>query len=114
MPETNPTSIDFHYAKSNCFKVLHCDGVWGGVTPRGYISMSCYSERYPIPKRLNCEVGPDGNLKETSRDSKSGIIRQVGVEILMDAKLAESVVAWLNEMVAQAKARASQQAEMSE
>ena len=96
MADEFPDRIDFHYVKSNDFRVVHCDGVWGGTTPRGYLTMSVYSERSPIPQKLTHEVTQEGWVgTEIERDSKGGIIREVGVEIIMDLEIARSVLTWL-------------------
>lgn len=90
--------IEFHYIKSNSFRAVHCDGVWGGTTPRGYITMNFYSERAPIPNRLKHAVEPDGRVgKEIAegRITREGIIREVEVEVIMDLEMAKSVVDWL-------------------
>ena len=90
--------IEFHYIKSNSFRTVHCDGVWGGTTPRGYITMSFYSERAPIPNRLIHSVAADGRVgKEISekRISREGIIREVEVEVIMDLAMAKSTAEWL-------------------
>ena len=114
MPKDTPKSIEFHYVKSNSFRTFHCDGVWGGITPRGYISMSCYSERFPIPRSLTLEFSPEGEVgAETARDTKQGLVREVGVELMMDVPLAEVVIAWLQEKVQDAKARAEASPENS-
>ena len=31
------SKVEFHYIKSNHFRVIHADGVYGGATPRGFI-----------------------------------------------------------------------------
>ena len=90
--------IEFHYLKSNGFRTVHCDGVWGGTTPRGYITMSFYSERAPIPNRLIHSVDSNGRVgKEIAekRISREGIIREVEVEVIMDLAMARSTVEWL-------------------
>ena len=98
--ENPPESIDFHYIKSNGFRVVHADGVWGGATGRGYITMSFFSERHPIPRRLAYEIRPDGTLgQETDRDSKKGAVREVEVEVMVDLEMAKSLVSWINDKV---------------
>ena len=100
MEDQSPDSIHFHYVKSNSFKVVHCDGVWGGTTPRGYITMSVYSERAPIPQRLTLEVTSTGRIgEEVHRNSKEGIVREVDVEIIMDLDMARSMAEWLRDHV---------------
>ena len=93
-------SVDIHYLKANDFRVVHADGVWGGVAPRGYITMSVFSERSPIPRKMVFDVTPDGQLgPETSRDSKEGIVREVEVEVVMDVPLAKSLIEWLKDKI---------------
>ena len=98
--EDPPESIDFHYIKSNGFRVVHADGAWGGLTPRGYIAMNFFSERFPIPRRLAHEIRPDGTLaQETDRDSKKGVVREVEVEVMVDLAMAKSLILWLNDKI---------------
>ena len=98
--EDPPENIDFHYIKSNDFRVVHADGVWGGATPRGYITMSFYSERHPIPRRLTHKISPNRTLgKETDRDCKEGIIREIEVAVMMDLSMAKAFIPWLNEKI---------------
>ena len=97
-----PTSVDCHYLKSNSFRVVHADGVWGGTTPRGYIAMSFFSERAPIPRKLTYAVNPDGVVdqkRETGRDSRAGIIREVEVEVMVDLAMAKSLSTWLQQHI---------------
>ena len=95
-PEDTPTSIDFHYIKSHSFRVVHGDGVWGGATPRGYIAMSFFSERSPIPQTLTHDITPQGNLgEETNRQVKSGVVREVEVEVIVDLATAKGMLGWL-------------------
>ena len=98
--ESPPESIEFHYIKSNSFRVVHADGVWGGLTPRGYISMSFFSERNPIPRRITYDVTPEDMLgQETGRDSRSGFIREVEVEVMVDLDMAKSLIRWLEDKI---------------
>lgn len=92
--------VEFHYIKSNHFRVVHCDGVWGGGTPRGYISMSVFSERRPIPQKLIHEVTPQGNLgAQIGEVTKDGIVRDVEVELLLDLPMARNIVDWLQQHI---------------
>ena len=92
--------IEFDYIKSTSFRVVYADGVWGGLTPRGLIAMSFFSERHPIPKKLVHEITDEGTLgKESSRESRAGIIREVDVEVLMDLAMAKSFRSWLDEKI---------------
>lgn len=98
--ERGPTQVEFHYVKSGLFRVVHVDGAWGGATPRGHITMSVFSERGPIPQRLVHKINEDGTLGEqVSSVSKTGIIREVEVELVMDLEAARSIGDWLTKNI---------------
>ena len=90
--------INFHYIKANQFRVIHADGVHGGLHPRGNIQMSFFSERVPIPKKVSHEIADDGRLgKEivAERESRDGIVREVEVGVVMGVEEARALVKWL-------------------
>ena len=96
---TRAGKVDFHYIKSSDFRTVFCDAVWGGVTPHGYITMSVCSERFPIPRKVTHLVQEDGELGEedvSKREAKTGVVREVGVAVVMDLSMARSLVDWLN------------------
>ena len=95
MDEQPSKSIDFHFIKSNYFRVVHCDGVWGGSTPLGYLVMNVYSERHPIPQKVTKEITSEGGLGEDVREGKQGLVREVEVELVLDLSMAKSLIAWL-------------------
>lgn len=96
MAEELPQKFEFHFIKSNSFRVVHSDGVWGGTTPRGYITMSFYSERAPLPDKVTHEVMPEGLIgQEISRDNREGITREIEIEVVMDLDTAKSLIPWL-------------------
>ena len=103
---TPPSSVELHYIKSSNFRVVHCDGVWGGLTPRGNIAMNCFSERSAIPTKVEHKLTPDGSLgEEILRESKGGVVREIEIEVLLDMNMAKSVLAWLTDRVAEAEER---------
>ena len=94
--------INFHYIKANQFRVIHADGVHGGLHPRGNIQMSFFSERVPIPKRVSHEIDEDGKLgKEivSERETRDGIVREVEVGVVMGVSEARSLVKWLQQKI---------------
>ena len=98
--EPDKPKIDFHYEKSNLFRVVHVDGALGGPTPQGKILVSVYSERLPLPKVITQELKPDGSLGgETDRVSRGGIFREVEVALMMDRNVAESIREWLGDKI---------------
>jgi len=92
--------IEFHYIKSNHFRVLHVTGAFGGITPQLDIHMNVFGDRPPIPKIITHEITLDSTLgKETGRTSISGIVREVEADIVMDLNVAKSLITWLTDKV---------------
>jgi len=107
MPAPSEEAVErvrFDYIKGNLFRVIHADGVVGGVTPRLNIHMDVWSERLPIPKQVVHEVKPDGTLGEElkhERTTRDAIVREVEVGVVLDLALAKSIIQWLKEKVDQ-------------
>lgn len=97
-----PDEIAFHYIKSNQFRVIHCSGVFGGLTGRNEVSVNLWSERPPIPRRIVHEITPEGSLgaeKKSEREVREGIIREVEVSAILRIEDAESMGKWLLQKV---------------
>jgi hypothetical protein len=110
---STPSTIKFHYVKSNYFRVIHGDGLFGGFTPSGDIFFSVYSERAPLPD-VTVQAIEHGNLgKEiiAQRVSSDGIVRELEVGVSMNAKVARSLIVWLEERVKIAEQFQEQQAQ---
>jgi hypothetical protein len=100
-------TIKFHYLKSNFFRVIHADGAWGGVTPRGTIHMDFYSERSPIPQEMvfrlagnpgDAERALGEEIKE-KRVSKADYIRELEVGVTLDLPAAKALMGWLEQRI---------------
>lgn len=101
-PPALPKVLRFHYIKSAAFRVIHVDGAHGGLTGRGYISASLYSERRPIPQIVEAKVNPDGTLEEeTIVEGKDHIVRDVEVNLMFDVDSAKSFRDWLDKRLQQ-------------
>lgn len=95
--DDEPRSVTFHYIKSNFFRVIHADGAWGGITPRGNLQVSFWNERAPIPKQLTQEIDAGNRLgEEIGRKSRQGIVREVEAEIVMSLECAEVFLEWFD------------------
>jgi hypothetical protein len=101
MPDTDiPSSVKFHFIKSNFFRVVHADGAIGGLTPSRQIFISVYNERAAIPKVIEMNISPDGHLgKEISRESKEGLVREMEMGIILNGHAAELLAETLLESV---------------
>ena len=94
--------LRFHFIKSNSFRVVHADGAYGGITPHGYIHMALFNERIPIPQETEHIIGPDGTLGdevEESRIARTGVIREVEVDVIMNLNTATALYDWLEKKI---------------
>ena len=100
-PKSRPERVKFEFIRSPLFRVVHSNGVWGGLTPRGELSMAFFSERKSPPKSVTHEITPEGGLgPEVSRDvSRLGqspnVQREWEVEVLMSLDEAENLHRWI-------------------
>jgi hypothetical protein len=97
-----PKSIRLHYIKSVLFRVIHTDGVIGGLTPSLDIHMDCWSQRAAIPRETVHEVQEDGTLgKEirAQRVAREGLIREVEAGLVFNAEVAKELIKWLQDKV---------------
>lgn len=95
-----PDSVTFHYIKSPQFREIFAEGMFGGVTPRGYISVALYKERFPIPISITNAFDEQGILNdEVKRNGKEGVVRLVEANVYFDRAAAASLVEWLQEKI---------------
>ena len=67
-----PGELRFDYIKGNHFRVVHADGVFGGVTHHGKVWATVWSERGAIPTQTVFTVTSRGFSKKTSNVAQSG------------------------------------------
>jgi hypothetical protein len=95
MAEANSTNIEVFYEKSNFFRVIHADGIFGGPTPTGGLHVAFYSQRTPLPKKSNLVISSNGTAVETVTETKVGAFREIEVDVVMDLNVAMSYHLWL-------------------
>src|SRR5687768_6584573 len=90
--------VTIHNKISTSYKSYHVDGAYGGITPKGLISLQFFSERFPIPKSSDFSVsnGRIGERIVDSTDSKVGIIREYESGIFMDINVAKEMIVLLS------------------
>jgi hypothetical protein len=96
--------IRFDYIKSSFFRVVHAEGMLGGIGPRGFIQMAIFNERWPIPKQATHELSADGKLGNeimSERISRDAVVREVEVEVLMDLNTAKQMLIWLQDRISE-------------
>lgn len=104
--ESQQRKVHFYYEKAHQFRVIHADGVHGGLTPRMNIHMAVFSERNPIPQRETYLLRPDDIIQGEEKDlrvQKEGFFREVEADIVFSIDTARNVAKWLSEKVAEAE-----------
>jgi hypothetical protein len=95
--------LAFEFIKGNYFRVIHVDGAWGGMAPSGRnIHMALFNERRPIPTEVVHPISAAGALGPeigAKRRSRTGMVREVEVELVMALETAISIHTWLGEKI---------------
>jgi hypothetical protein len=96
-----PNQIKFDFLKSNYFRSIHADGVWGGVNGHLEIAMAFFSERPAIPQQITVPIenGKFGNELEDKRVGRDAVIRDVEISVTMNVEVARSFRQWLDERI---------------
>jgi len=101
MPESVlPSSVKFHYIKGHNFRVIHTDGVIGGITPQRQIFLSLFSERAALPTMIEFQVSSEGALgAEVKREGKEGLVREMDIGIILNADTAQQLSDFLQKQL---------------
>ena len=96
-----PGELRFDYIKGNHFRVVHADGVFGGVTHHSKVWATVWSERGAIPTHAVFTVTSEGVLEEDlqRRTVRNATIREAEVCLVMDLGLARSLRQWLDDKI---------------
>ncbi len=106
-PQTESVDVtklpEVRYMKSNSFRVIHCDGAVGALTPRRFLGVSLYSERVGLPDRSLLEADEDGNVIETLIVGNREIVREIEATVMLRVEAAESLANWLLARIKEAR-----------
>jgi len=97
MAQVQPANIEVYYEKSNFFRVIHADGIFGGPTPSGNMHVAFFSQRSPLPKKSSLNIGSDGSSTETVTDTKTGVFREIEVDVMMDLNTSLAFHIWFSQ-----------------
>src|SRR5688572_26580087 len=88
-------TVQFDYIKGSLFRVIHVDGVHGGLRPDGQtIHMALFNERNAIPQREEFNV-TNGRLGEPlKREGRESVVRELEVDAIMDLGAARALRDW--------------------
>ena len=88
-------TITFDYVKSHACRVVHADGVHGGLGPRNNFYLSFFNERWPIPQSTIHKL-IDGKVSdEFERITRQAVVREVEVSVEMSVQTAQALHKWL-------------------
>ncbi len=95
------------FAEAEDYRIVHADGIWGGVTPQLDVYMQFYTEFKEPPESVTYSI--DGQrLKEDSRTGREALVRQLQVGIMINVRTARALQAWLGDKIREAD-RATQE-----
>lgn len=97
-----PKTFTFHSVKGPCFRSIQADGAWGTVNPHGNIHLIFFNERSPVPQEASYDVNPDGTLGNeilSKRIGKTGIMREMEVDVILNLGAAMRVHKWLGDAI---------------
>jgi len=97
--------LQFHYIKSQHFRVVHVDGGVGGLTPRGQnFHIALYNERFAIPRLGARPVDAEGRVTgdEEFIEGREGVVRELEVDLIFNRITALELHQWLTRWLVQA------------
>lgn len=104
--EAGTPLLTFHQIKSNHFRVIHGDGVFGGLTPNNTLAFTIFSERLPLPQQIVHPLAPVegqdgvaklGPEKPDLRVTREGVVRELEVCVMMDQRAVKALHEWLGQ-----------------
>lgn len=97
-------SLTFKYVLPDNLRDFYINGAYGGLTPRGEISMHLYCERNPMPINMTHTINKNGSLsKTTTSEYGADVIRLVQSSVIMDVGTAIAIRDWLDDKISEAK-----------
>jgi len=95
--------IKFKYIFSKDYNPKYANGAYGGITPKGEITVNFYFERQGLPNTQTHKISDEGKLSndiETEpKDLLKSMIRFVDTGVILNLASAKDLIAWLTEKV---------------
>ncbi len=104
--------VQFVFTKPPDYATVFATGVWGGITPQGFVCADFFVETSLTPDTVAHALNADGTLgaetrREPGADGVPRIERRLQVEVLMSPEAARSVAEWLLKRAGEAEAGVS-------
>lgn len=91
--------VDVRYKKSSQFRVVYAEGCFGGVSARGVVRSSFYSERAALPTSSVLQIKDGFPVAEHVKEGGVGLVREVEIEVVMDLNAAVAYYNWLGDKI---------------
>lgn len=97
--ESADQTISIDYIKSRHFRVIHADGVWGGLSPHLDLQIAFWNARAAIPQHQLLRLDKDGKHHEEERIVRADQVREVETLVVMDLGVAKAFQKWLADKI---------------
>ena len=92
--------ILFKYQKTPGYRNFHVDGIYGGITGKGFLHMDFFVEKHPIPDEETYSVDQKG-FKILDKKSSQSVIREIEGGLVMDYNMMKAMRTWLDDKIQQ-------------
>lgn len=101
--------LGIYYQRSRHYRTVHADGAQFGITPRGTVQFTLFSDQKPMPEYVLHRITPEGNLGTSIEEVvKDGAIREVEINVIMDIAVATNFANILQGVLNQVKSMQEQ------
>ena len=97
--------VTFYFEKDANYRVVPVNGVWGGVTGRGDVSVDFFYESYIVPEMVTQAVRDGSALGEEIERHPGADARRriVWMGMMLTATQADSIGKWLQEKAGESR-----------
>jgi hypothetical protein len=97
-PTSPPSETHVYWTKSNFYRTINVDGVYGGASPTpGRIIIGIYSHHVPYPEVTTSDQG--GKEIVEKRVAKFGLEHELEASLSLDINTAKYMITWLQTAV---------------
>lgn len=101
--------LGIYYQRSRHYRTVHADGAQFGITPRGTVQFTLFSDQKPMAEYVLHRITPEGNLGTSIEEVvKDGAIREVEINVIMDIAVATNFANILQGVLNQVKSMQEQ------
>ena len=102
--QTPPSEVTYRFTHSIHSRKIPVDGIWGGVTSTGNISVALFTDTLSNPNSVTYAVDEDSQIGAViSMEIENVIEREVQVEFVLNLDVARVVRDWLGDRIEEAE-----------